>query len=541
MSVWKLGCRWGTGRPPIFFDFLLANKCVISGGDNVYAPRDVILLTDGHRARGVASVVSQGTPAQRNSKYEELFTKYQVEEGILAFEAKVYALEQEDQFDYPLQQGIVQIRTNDYVQRTLRLIEKYMGSKEMNEIVKLVQQKKQVILQGAPGVGKTYATKEVALRILGESIPAERTTLNQKYQEAVKRGQIVFVTFHQSLDYEDFIEGYKPKETVNGQPSFELRDGPFKSIVAACYYGREEEEKFENAWAQFFETFEGKTSLPFKTVSKGTQFYLRVTDNNALRVGLKADEDGQYAITKQQIKDLILHEKVQTYNVSYVRGVAEHLRTTYNLKAHANDATRKPHVLIIDEINRGNVSKIFGELITLLEADKREADPSSKDESETISAKLTYSQDDFTIPYNLFIVGTMNTADRSLGQIDYALRRRFAFCTIKSNKGALSKYYQSRPEAPGTQAIAMFERVHGFFKNENGRGHYLNPDFDAEDIMVGHSYFMAPTQEALLTKFRSELLPLVEEYRKDGIITCPKEDEAFKKLLADMRGNRADE
>ena len=442
MNVWKLGCRWGKGRPPLFFDFLRANKCVISGGNNVYAPGDVILLTDGHRALGVALVDSLGTPALGNSKYQELIEKYQVTDEAMAFDAKVYALEQADQFDYPLQQGIVQIRAGEYVQKTLRLIGKYRGSSEMNEIVKLVQQKKQVILQGAPGVGKTYATKEIALRLLGESIPAERTALNQKYQEAAKRGQIVFVTFHQSLDYEDFIEGYKPKETVNGQPSFELRDGPFKSIVAACY---------------------------------------------------------------------------------------------------ANSLTRKPHVLIIDEINRGNVSKIFGELITLLEADKREADPLVTKESETISAKLTYSQDDFTIPYNLYIVGTMNTADRSLGQIDYALRRRFAFCTIKSSKNALKGYYENRPDAPGSQAIAMFDRVHGFFKNEEGRGHYLNPDFDAEDIMVGHSYFMAPTLETLLIKFRSELLPLIEEYRKDGIITCPKEDEAYKKLLSDMRGNGADE
>jgi 5-methylcytosine-specific restriction protein B len=138
-------------------------------------------------------------------------------------------------------------------------------------------------LQGAPGVGKNYTTKELALRILGvipDGETPERNAICLKYEESLKQGRIIFSTFHQSMDYEDFVEGYKPA----GSGGFELRDGPFKEICAKA--SKDEDKKF---------------------------------------------------------------------------------------------------VLIIDEINRGNVSKIFGELITLLETDKRKGMP------EEIIAGLTYS------------------------------------------------------------------------------------------------------------------------------------------------------
>jgi 5-methylcytosine-specific restriction endonuclease McrBC GTP-binding regulatory subunit McrB len=286
--------------------------------------------------------------------------------------------------------------------------------KDILSAVELLGKKKNIILQGAPGVGKTYATKELALRVIGEieeNKEPNRAEILELYKKAVASKRIYFSTFHQSMDYEDFIEGYKPKE--NESNVFELKSGPFKEVC----------------------------------------------------------------------------------------------------KAAAAD-TKQGYVLIIDEINRGNVSKIFGELITLLETDKR----AGKDEE--LVVKLTYSQNDFSVPENLYIIGTMNTADRSLGQIDYALRRRFAFYTIKSDKRVLADFYVNRDEKLGNIALEDFDRLKDFMK-KNG---VVNEDLDIEDIMVGHSYFMAKSIEKFEIKKKYEILPLLHEYRKDGIINTKKDD-----------------
>jgi hypothetical protein len=300
-------------------------------------------------------------------------------------------------------------------------------TEDMRVLWELAKTKKQVILQGTAGVGKTYTTRELALRILGETQLASRDMVNQKYHQAVKEGRIAFCTFHQSMDYEDFVEGYKPVQGKSGAPTFELMPGMFRTICQSC----------------------------------------------------------------------------------------------------RDDKMRRNHVLIIDEINRGNLSKIFGELITLLEIDKREAAPNQ--EAETLSSKLTYSQDDFTVPHNIFIIGTMNTTDRSLGQIDYALRRRFAFYTIKASKDALLTFYEGKEGGPRSKALNAFEEILGFFKLDQN----VNADFDVEDIMIGHSYFMASSSDVLKLKFEYELIPILEEYRKDGVLTCSKE--AFKAILDKIR------
>jgi len=286
---------------------------------------------------------------------------------------------------------------------------------EMIDMVELFKNKKQIILQGAPGVGKTYTTRELALRII-YNIPHEQIinsdTIKSNYDKAVLERRIVFSTFHQSMDYEDFIEGYKPVKDKPG--AFNLVPGPFKKIC----------------------------------------------------------------------QDAI------------------------------DDNPNNIYIHIIDEINRGNVSKIFGELITLLETNKRAGMP------EGLSVKLTYSQEDFSVPQNLYIIGTMNTADRSLGQLDYALRRRFAFKTIKSNKQILEKYYEDKDGALKNTAISLFSSIYDFFEKEN----IVNNELDKDDIMIGHSYFMADDFTDLKQKMKYEIMPLLDEYRKDGIINTSKEE-----------------
>lgn len=150
-------------------------------------------------------------------------------------------------------------------------------------------------------------------------------------------------------------------------------------------------------------------------------------------------------------------------------------------------------MLIIDEINRGNVSKIFGELISLLEADKRVG------REHPLSVSLPYSKENFSIPSNLYIIGTMNTTDRSVGSIDYAVRRRFAFVTLVADENKI----------PEGDARKLFNAVKIFLEESKY-------DMDVEDLMVGHSYFMK--SDNLQMSWQYEILPLLMEYHKDGII-----------------------
>lgn len=277
-----------------------------------------------------------------------------------------------------------------------------------NEIVKLLEDNKNLILQGAPGVGKTYITRKIAVSICdGETetsfnkrYPNDesgRKDLIERYNQLVEDSHIGFITFHQSLDYEEFVEGLKPDidpTTGEGTGTFSVKPGLFKNIC---------------------------------------------------------DE----AAGKQE-----------------------------------------PFVLIIDEINRANISKVFGELITLIEPSKRQGG------SDPYSVILPYSQKEFSVPDNLYIIGTMNTADRSLGSIDYAIRRRFAFKTLVSDSslvpaGVPQKYFNAIKELIDTA------------KDE---------DFETDDIMIGHSYFMGDFDNNLNNK----ILPLLLEYFKDGVLVYDK-------------------
>ena len=178
-------------------------------------------------------------------------------------------------------------------------------------------------------------------------------------------------------------------------------------------------------------------------------------------------------------------------------------------------------VLIIDEINRGNISKIFGELITLLETDKR------KGKENEIEAILPYSKEKFSVPDNLYIIGTMNTADRSIGYVDYALRRRFAFITIKADKSAIEKYYNDNKNSDcKDNAINLFNEIKDLiYKN-------INEEFEADDIMIGHSYFMVQNLEELQNKLEYEIKPLLLEYLKDGIF---KLNDNMKNTINDLK------
>jgi 5-methylcytosine-specific restriction protein B len=170
---------------------------------------------------------------------------------------------------------------------------------------------------------------------------------------------------------------------------------------------------------------------------------------------------------------------------------------------------------------------MLGELITLLEYDKRERG------SHPIKVTLPYSKTLFGVPSNLYIIGTMNTTDRSTGTLDYALRRRFAFVTLKSEPSVIEKYYERLENTDlQTKALDLFNDIKAFILNPK----HLCGDLGIDDLMVGHSYFMASSEEELENKVEFEILPLGTEYINDGILSVNDEERnnafnAWKNLL----------
>lgn len=291
---------------------------------------------------------------------------------------------------------------------------------------KLLDNAGQIILQGAPGCGKTYVTTELAVYLCDGQVPASRAALKARYKELEAEGRIGFTTFHQSLDYEEFVEGMKP-DTENADPS----------------------------------TSSGQASEMRFVVKPG--IFKRMCE--------RASNDGG------------------------------------------------SHVLIIDEINRANISKVLGELITLIEKTKRIG---AEDE---FCVTLPYSGERFGVPQNLYIIGTMNTADRSLGYIDYAIRRRFAFLPLKSEWAVVREFYGDRGELMNRQH-ELYTRIRNLVKD------HLNEDFLLDDVMIGHSYFLAATEDDYKLNLDYKIRPLLEEYLRDGILV---EDGTVKDTIKNLR------
>ena len=319
------------------------------------------------------------------------------------------------------------------------------------------------------------------------------------------------------MDYEDFVEGIKPK-TENGMVSYEVEDGIFKRICVEglSHLNREshfikEENRVSVSQAVHNDIDEAINSF-LKDIPKEGIYIPSVHNSSKMFLVSKKGEtlyiqgDGKpYPVNMKSVR-------AEKYDQpSYEPAVGQYIRKHYLSitdsphiveKTVWNEETRSSenYVLIIDEINRGNVSKIFGELITLLEADKRIGG------DHPIRVTLPYSKESFGVPSNLYIIGTMNTTDRSVGNIDYAVRRRFAFATLKAKRELVE-------QNSILEAATLFDAVESFIKK-----HKIDMDF--EDLMVGHSYFFAKDEYELELKWQYEILPLLNEYIKDGIINA---------------------
>lgn len=360
------------------------------------------------------------------------------------------------------------------------------------------------ILYGPPGTGKTYHTIDRALEIILKEekiqIPSEDDRINRKklFDEYVKNGQIVFTTFHQSYGYEEFIEGIKPRidsEENSKEIKYEIKDGIFKELCEKALENRDSIKNFnfyidklkekakidDNNPEKYFELPNTKYSIQYRN---GKTFRIKFDDMS------KNHKD--YPVSIDNIEKLYKTSNIdEIYNSVYVRAILNYLKSQgledYKEK---DEKTNLPYIIIIDEINRGNVSKIFGELITLIEPSKRIG------EKEELKVILPYSKKEFGVPKNVYIIGTMNTADRSITSLDTALRRRFEFIEMMPDVSKLSM------DCEGINLQELLKAI-------NTRIEYL---LDREKT-IGHAFFIGVENlNDLKSIFQNKIIPLLQEY-----------------------------
>lgn len=351
------------------------------------------------------------------------------------------------------------------------------------------------ILYGPPGTGKTYDTIRKAIEIAdpeyvfppNPNSEQGREEVKAKYTTLMNSGQIVFTTFHQSMCYEDFVEGLKPS-TSNGEISYEIESGIFKTICSKASAAKT--SNFSQAYKDLVEKISSSEDIHYKILTKTkTPFYVSVNQKGNLNLFTTENKNKQGAITKENLELFSIGEYPFIGWEGYVFGIITHLKEQFGLEV-VSDIKKKNYVLIIDEINRGNVSQIFGELITLIEEDKRLGC------SEALEVMLPYSKKNFGVPPNLYIIGTMNTADRSVEALDTALRRRFSFEFVGPDPELVPE------EIDGVKLRVLFETI-------NNRISYLLDD----DHQIGHSYFMqVKTLSDVRDVFENKLIPLLKEY-----------------------------
>lgn len=351
------------------------------------------------------------------------------------------------------------------------------------------------ILYGPPGTGKTYNTINKALQIilgLGFNKDASRKDIKEQYDQLVDSGQIVFTTFHQSLSYEDFIEGIKP-ESIDGTVTYEVKPGIFKRIATRATSEKIAEENFENCYTSFLDLIKKNDgSLVLETMVHSKEF--TVYENTKGNIKFHANTEKAYdAVIRKDFIKHYLETGVCLDWPSYIKAIGNYFIQNLGYKKEVKSSS-KNYVLIIDEINRGNVSQVFGELITLIEPSKRQ------DNDENLEVILPYSGEVFSVPSNLYIIGTMNTADRSVEALDVALRRRFKFQFM----GPKYDLEQLQHGLEGTDITAA-----DLLKTINDRITYLKD----EDHQIGHSYFMnVHSKDDLADTFNKNIIPLLQEY-----------------------------
>ena len=336
----------------------------------------------------------------------------------------------------------------------------------------ILKKSKNLILRGAPGTGKTYLAKEIAMELTGGN-----------------EDQIGFVQFHPSYDYTDFVEGLRPVSNGDGAIEFKLQDGIFKQF---CQRAKEAQktggqDNFEEAWDLYLEYVNSRDEKEYLTEFS----YLTVNSRNNFNINYETKSQGT-CLTKSYVYELYKDEKYlkQPYYRNQGKKVLEILKKRFGLKDYISPTeinTDMNFVFIIDEINRGEISKIFGELFFSI-------DPGYRGEMGSVStqyANLHETDEKFYIPENVYIIGTMNDIDRSVDTFDFAMRRRFRFVevTAESQLGMLDTALGDKAEEAKKRlrnlnvAIENVQELNSHY--HIGPSYFLNlkdVDFDYESL-----------------------------------------------------------
>ncbi|MFJ1176204.1 McrB family protein [Campylobacter jejuni] len=406
----------------------------------------------------------------------------------------------------------------DYYEQDIFITERVQSEESNMKIIPLNQ-----ILYGPPGTGKTYHTIDKALEILGENLES-RDEKKAKFDEYVRKGQIVFTTFHQSYGYEEFVEDIKPiidNDENSQEVKYDVKDGIFKELCDKSLKNYILSMQNENEIDLDKLIFEFANYINQDFLNKGNEFPLenKVSIKKILlnfkdeyrSFSLGGSIKSPQSLTIDIIKRDYLNfknKKILSFkdikpkydSQSDYHGNAIYYFMFYNkLKEFENIQNEKfkikkeilkSYIIIIDEINRGNVSKIFGELITLIEPSKRIG------EKEELKVTLPYSGEKFGVPKNVYIIGTMNTADRSITSLDTALRRRFEFVEMMPDVSKLSM------DCEGINLQELLKAI-------NTRIEYL---LDREKT-IGHAFFVSVENlEDLKKVFQNKIIPLLQEY-----------------------------
>lgn len=365
-----------------------------------------------------------------------------------------------------------------------RNIEEVVMNNNIIDYLNKLEKSKNLILRGAPGTGKTYLAKEIATELTGGN-----------------EDQIGFVQFHPSYDYTDFVEGLRPVSNGDGAIEFKLEDGIFKKF---CQKAKEAQktggqDNFDEAWDLYLEYVNSRDEKEYLTEFS----YLTVNSRNNFNINYETKAKGT-VLTKSYVYELYKDENYlkQPFYRNQGKKVLETLKKRFGLKDYVSPTkinTDKKFVFIIDEINRGEISKIFGELFFSI-------DPGYRGEKGSVStqyANLHETDEKFYIPENVYIIGTMNDIDRSVDTFDFAMRRRFRFVevTAESQVGMLDDVLGDKAE----EAKLRLRNLNAAIENvQELNSHYH----------IGPSYFLKLKD----VDFDYELLwsdylkPLLEDY-----------------------------
>ncbi|MED7819521.1 MULTISPECIES: McrB family protein [unclassified Francisella] len=355
-----------------------------------------------------------------------------------------------------------------------------MINKEMIEKSKqLLNNKKQIILYGPAGTGKTFNTKSI---IVNHAF-GDADNIDEKYEELQDQGRVKFVTFHQSFAYEDFIEGIKPIPE-DRDVKYDVQDGIFKELCGSAQQIDFHEEQVLKATRAEYKVvkvtsetlcLEDKNAKKFMLFRECINRFVEYINRNRVDLNsFKADQDTAESYFGKNSNAFQINQHTGAYTAA-IKYIFEE-----------ENKNNQSYYLIIDEINRGNISKIFGELITLLESNKRLGNKETE-----LKTKLPYSKEDFGIPPNLYIIGTMNTSDKSIAHLDIALRRRFGFVEMLPDPEILEN----------SECKSLLQKL-------NQRIEILLD----KDHLIGHSFFCGKSEADIPTIMQNEIIPLLEEY-----------------------------